>query len=93
MIESSFSGRWLHLFVVYFQDFSPIIRLLLSHQSLVDGAACLFAMILLLQPPNWIPGLSILDELVCHAWDGQFIYWCSVHISGYEVVHSSHASK
>ena len=51
---------------------------------MVDGAACLFAMILLLQPPNWVPGLSILDELVCHAWNGQFIYWYSVFISGYE---------
>ena len=51
---------------------------------MVDGAACLFAMILLLQPPNWVSGLSILDELVCHAWNGQFIYWCSVFISGYE---------
>ena len=70
--------------IFYLQDFSPIIRLLLSHQSLVDGAAFLFAMILLLQPPNWIPGLSILDEFVCHAWNGQFIYWCSVHISGHE---------
>ena len=68
---------------LYFQDFLPIIRLLLSHQSMVDGAACLFAMILLLQPPNWVPGVPVLDHVICHLWNAQFIYWCFVFISGW----------
>ena len=38
---------------------------MLTHQSFVDGAACLFATILLVQPLNWIPGVNILDDFVC----------------------------
>ena len=69
-------------FFYYSQDFSLIIRVLLSHQSLIDATTYLWATPLLLQPPNWVPGISILDDVVCHAWTGQFIYWCSVLISG-----------
>ena len=76
------------LFVVVFshicllQIFSPVIRLLLTHQSSVDAVACLFAIILLVQPLNWIPGVYILDTLICHLWDGQCIYWFTIVISG-----------
>ena len=59
-----------------------MIRFLLGHQSFIDGTTCLWATLLLVQPPNWVPGISILDGFVCHAWNGQFIYWCSVLISG-----------
>ena len=66
----------------YFQIFSPIIKMMLTHQSTVDAVACLFAILLLVQPLNWIPGVYILDTLICHLWNGQFIYWYSVFISG-----------
>ena len=59
-----------------------MIRLLLSHQSFIDGSTCLFSTIIILQPENWIPGVKILDELICHLWNGQFIYWCTVLLSG-----------
>ena len=49
---------------------------------MIDGTMCLWAALLLFQPPNWVPGISILDDVVCHVWNGQFIYWCSVQISG-----------
>ena len=55
---------------------------MLTHQSSVDAVACLFAILLLVQPLNWIPGVYILDALICHLWNGQFIYWYSVFISG-----------
>ena len=55
---------------------------MLTHQSSVDAAACLFAILLLVQPLNWTPGVHILDTIVCHLWNGQFIYWYSVFISG-----------
>ena len=63
------------------QIFSPVIRLLLTHQSSVDALACLFAIILLVQPLNWIPGVNILDDIICHLWDAQYIYWTAVCIS------------
>ena len=63
--------------------YSPIIRFLLGHQSLIDRSTCLWATLLLVQPPNWVPGISILDEFICHDWNGQFIYWCAVLISGW----------
>ena len=52
------------------------------HQSLVDAAACLFAVLLLVQPVNWIPGVYILDTVICHVWQGQHAYWATVWISG-----------
>ena len=55
---------------------------MLIHQSLVDGAACLFATLLLIQPSNWVPGVLVLDHVICHVWNGQMIYWDAVFISG-----------
>ena len=55
---------------------------MLTHQSSVDAATCLFAIVLLVQPENWIPGVYILDTIVCHLWNGQFIYWYAVFVSG-----------
>ena len=55
-----------------------MIRFLLSHQSLIDGTTCLWATLLLIQPPNWVPGISILDELVCHAeWTVHLLVFCA----------------
>ena len=56
--------------------------MMLTHQSNVDAATCLFAIILLVQPNNWIPGVHILDTTICHLWNGQFIYWYAVYVSG-----------
>ena len=82
MAMDSGYGIFRTLFSVFFsQDFSPIIRLLLTNQSFIDGATCLFATILILQPVNWVPGVKILDELICHIWNGQFIYWYAVLMS------------
>ena len=55
---------------------------MLTHQSNVDAATCLFAIILLVQPSNWIPGVYILDTIIFHLWNGQFIYLYAVFISG-----------
>ena len=76
---------WLYFysrFGVLLQVFSPVIRVLLTNQSLVDAIACLFAVILLVQPVNWIPGVYILDTIICHVWQGQHLYWAVVWISG-----------
>ena len=55
--------------------------MLLTHQSLLDGAACLCASILIIQPDNWIPGVPVLDAIICHVWNSQFTYWCAVLMS------------
>ena len=54
---------------------------MLTHQSWLDAAACLFAILLFSQPTNWVPGIDILDSFICHAWNGQFVYWYAVHTS------------
>ena len=59
-----------------------MIRLMLTHQSFIDGTTCLFATVLILQPENWTPGIKILDEIICQLWNGQFIYWYAVLMSG-----------
>ena len=69
-------------YLSFLQDFSPIIRLMLTHPSFIDGATCLFSTILILQPLNWVPGVKILDELICHLWNGQYVYWYAVLMSG-----------
>ena len=65
-----------------FQAFSPVIRLLLTHQSNIDAATLFFAILLLVQPPNWIPGVKVIDSIICHVWQGQHLYWATVYISG-----------
>ena len=55
---------------------------MLIHQSMVDGAACFFATILFLQPFNWVPGVKILDDIVCHVWSSQLVYWYMILVSG-----------
>ena len=59
---------------------------MLTHQSFIDGATCLFATVLILQPENWTPGIKILDELICQFWNGQFIYWYAVLMSGRYII-------
>ena len=63
------------------KGFSPVIKLLLKHQAVVDGLACLIALILLIQPLMWTTGTAWLDEIVCHLWHSQFLYWSCVFVS------------
>ena len=63
------------------KGFSPVIKLLLKHQTIVDGFACLIALILLLQQPMWITGYEWLDHIICHTWHSQFFYWSFVFLS------------
>ena len=55
---------------------------MLTNQSIVDGTACLVATTLLVQPKNWIPGVYILDDIICHLWNAQALYWYMVLVSG-----------
>ena len=68
------------------ESFPPIIRMLLKHQGVVDGLACSFAALLLVGKPNGVLGIYGLDTFICMLWHGQFIYWCAVFISIYNLV-------
>ena len=61
--------------------FSPLILFLLKHQSFVDGWACVMGTALLLQPPMWETGVTVLDFLICHLWHSQTWYWAVVTLS------------
>ena len=66
--------------------FSRLILILLRHQSLVDAWVCLLASIVILQPYMWLTGEWMLDNLVCHVWHSQALYWGSVTLSTYNLI-------
>ena len=68
------------------EPFSSIIRMLLKHQGVVDAFACSFAALLLVGKPNGVLGVFGLDTFICMLWHGQFIYWCAVFVSIYNLV-------
>ena len=68
------------------ESFPSIIRMLLKHQGVVDALACSFAALLLVGKPNGVVGVYGLDTFICMLWHGQFIYWCAVFISIYNLV-------
>ncbi len=67
-------------------SFPRIIRFLLTHQGVVDALTCTFGALLLVGEPNGSLGVYGLDTFICMLWHGQFIYWCSVFISIYNLV-------
>lgn len=66
--------------------FPPIIRGLLTHQGVVDAFACFCAAVLLIGKPMSLVGVYGLDTFICMLWHGQFIYWCAVFVSIYNLV-------
>ncbi len=60
--------------------FSPIVCLMLLHQSVVDAAACLFVILLQLKPFYCIPCIEGLDTVICLALSLQFLYLLTVFI-------------
>jgi len=67
--------------------FSPLIRLLIKHQSLVDlGACAMGALYLILPSMHWRTGSWIADFFVCYAWHSQGLYWADVFVSIWNLV-------
>ena len=52
----------------------PVV-MLLRHQSVVDAIICLMASLLMMAPPMWVSGDDIFDDIVCHVWHSQALYW------------------
>ena len=67
--------------------FSPLILLLIKHQSLLDMAACgMGSLYLFLPTGNWLTGIRIVDFVVCHGWHIQSIFWTCFSISTWNLV-------
>lgn len=66
--------------------FSPMMLILLRHQSIVDSVVCLMASIYLLQPFMWVPGHYILDLIMCIWWNGQGTFWAVIYLSIWNLV-------
>lgn len=66
--------------------FSPLIIVLLQHQTAVDVLVCSQAIALLTQPPGWTTGCYIFDVIVCQTWHSQTFYWGAVNVSIWNLV-------
>ena len=67
--------------------FSPLILLLLKHQSLLDMVACGMGSLYIFLPTGyWLTGSRIVDVIVCHVWHSQIIYWTCVFIGAWNLV-------
>ncbi len=55
------------------QAFSPVIRLLLRHQSAMDGLVCIVAISLLAAPSMLMVGDNYFSLLICQIWHSQSI--------------------
>ena len=67
------------------EAFTPVISLLVRHQSIIDIVVCILGMIILAQPPMWTTGDNVFSMLVCQVWHGQFIFWVAMFVSIYNL--------
>ena len=68
------------------QNFTASIRILLQHQSFVDGLICALAIPILLQPFNWTTGNKDYDVFMCHIWHSQVFFWTAIYVSVWNLV-------
>ena len=66
---------------------TPLILLLIKHQSLVDMVACgIGSLCQMLPDANWLTGNRIADFVVCYFWHSQGIFWTVVAVSIWNLV-------
>ena len=66
---------------------TPLILLLIKHQSLVDMIACgIGSLCQMLPDANWLTGNRIADFVVCYFWHSQGIFWTVVAVSIWNLV-------
>ena len=69
------------------EHLTPLILLLIKHQSLVDMVACgIGSLRQMLPDANWLTGNRIADFVVCYFWHSQGIYWTVVWVSIWNLV-------
>ena len=66
---------------------TPLILLLIKHQSVVDMIACGIGTLRQMLPAgNWLTGNRIADFVVCYFWHSQGIFWTVVSVSIWNLV-------
>ena len=69
------------------QDFSMVMRVLLTHQAWVDGLACAIAVLTSVQPfVLWKVNLFYVDYIICHVWHSEAMYWAIIMVSIWNMV-------
>ena len=69
------------------EDFSLAVRVLLTHQALVDGLACAMATAISLEPEIfWKVNYIFIDYILCIFWHSEAIYWAVIMVSIWNLV-------
>ena len=69
------------------EHLSPLILLIIKHQSLVDMVACgMGTLYQVLPATNWSIGSRIADFVVCYVWHSQGLFWVFVSVSIWNLV-------
>ena len=69
------------------EDFSLAVRVLLTHQALVDGLACAMATAISLEPEYfWKMNNFVIDYILCLFWHSEAIYWAVIMVSIWNLV-------
>ena len=69
------------------REFSMVMRALLKHQALVDGLACVIAVLTSLQPRGfWKMNIEFVDYIACIVWHSEAIYWAVIMVSIWNLV-------
>ena len=69
------------------EDFSLAVRVLLTHQALVDGLACAMATAMSLQPDYiWKINNFVIYYILCRFWHSEAIYWAVIMVSIWNLV-------
>ena len=69
--------------------FSPVIRILFQHQSLVDALICVISLIFVIKPNNWMTGIQYLDSCICYIHHSYFSIGVTVGLSVWNLVYLS----
>ena len=68
-------------------EFSMAMRVLLTHQALVDGLACAMATAMSIEPEMfWKVNYFFIDYILCVFWHSEAIYWAVILVSIWNLV-------
>ena len=69
------------------KEFSTAVRVLLTHQALVDGLACAMAAAISVEPEIfWKVNYFVIDYILCLFWHSEAIYWAVIMVSIWNLV-------
>ena len=69
------------------KEFSMAMRVLLTHQAVVDGLACAMATAISVEPEMfWKVNYFFIDYILCVFWHSEAIYWAVIMVSIWNLV-------